>query len=85
MVNCLKEMVWRHVSKGRKNEYNYHYRTYFYDAPPLALNRVHLPLIEDGEKTPRVRNFTKSSDYIFRKELIDELKKQKNLLYDLAL
>lgn len=79
MVASLKEVVWRHISNGRNSEYNYHYRTYFYDAPPLALDRVHFPLTEKGDAAPRVKHFTKDPDYIFRKALIDELKKQKKL------
>lgn len=79
MVECLKEVVWRHMGNGRDAVYNYHYRTYFYDAPPLTLDRVHYPLVNDGEKNPRVLHFSKEPDVIFRLELIEELKKQKKL------
>lgn len=79
MVECLKEVVWRHIRNGRNSEYNYHYRTYFYDAPPLALDRVHFPLVEEGETTPRVKHFKDDPDYVFRNALINELKKQKKL------
>lgn len=67
------------MRNGRNADYNYHYRTYFYDAPPLTLDRVHYPLADQGEKTPRVLHFAKEPDVIFRLKLIEELKKQKKL------
>lgn len=79
MVNCLNEVVWRHIGSGRDRDFNYHYRTYFYDAPPLELDRVHFPLVEEGEQTPRVKHFARDPDVIFRNALLNELKKQKKL------
>lgn len=79
MVECLKLVVLQHLRNGYDSEYNRHYRTYFYDAPPLELDRVHLPLVLEGEQHPRVKNLKKEPKYLFRKGLIDELKKQKKL------
>lgn len=79
MVACLKEIVWRHINTGRNSELNYHYRTYFYDAPPLEMDRVHFPLVEPGKKTPAVKHFSKDPSVIFRKAVIEELKKTKKL------
>lgn len=81
MVDCLKEVVWRHIDGGTSKGASlyYHYRTYFYDAPPLEIDRVHYPLTNDGEATPRMKHFTKDPEVMFRKAVLEELKKQKKL------
>lgn len=79
MVECLQEVIWRHLKNGHGSEYNYHYRTYFYDAPPLAVDRAHFPLVEKGHTNQLVKVFSKDPNVIFRQNILEELKRQKKL------
>ncbi|MEZ2742677.1 NYN domain-containing protein [Paenalcaligenes hominis] len=79
MVECLKIVVRKHINNGHNREYNHHYRTYFYDAPPMAVDRAHYPLVEEGHVRQKVKVFNQDPEVIFRTALLEELKKQKKL------
>ena len=66
-------------SNFQKNSVNYHlYRTYFYDAPPLSV-KAHFPLKCAGESNRRIIDFAKSPVGSYRRNLLEQLKRQRKL------
>lgn len=75
-TTILAKLVTKHVANGGKHDNNALYRAFFYDSPPLDI-KVHYPLKIPGETNPRVLDFSKEPRTIFRKELFDEIRKQR--------
>lgn len=65
------EKVNNDSGKERKLEL---YRIYFYDCPPID-KQIKFPLPEQGQKTPKDKNFKLDESYKLRESLHKELKK----------
>ncbi len=75
-VQVLSECVRRHINSGGQDTYQHLYRVFYYDSPPIDI-KAHYPLVRDGERTPRVIDFSKEETSIYRNKVLDELKKQR--------
>ena len=80
----LVDLVWKIVKFHLEKKYGHHaerkplelYRIYYYDSPPLD-KQVKYPLCENGEKTPRDKNFKADPMYKLRDHFHKKLKENR--------
>lgn len=78
-VAILQKIVSKHLyNDSNGKHYNHLYRTFFYDSEPYA-KKGHYPLPAPGQQNPQAIDFGREPIAIFRKELLEELKKQRKL------
>lgn len=77
IIQVLNKVIRKHL-KGNNNDdhYQYLYRVFYYDAPPLDI-KAHYPIVEQGETNKRAIDFAKKESTIQRKLILEELKKQR--------
>jgi len=76
VVQILNSSIKKHLNSSSNGTYQHLYRVFYYDSPPLDI-KAHYPLIEPGETNKRVKDFSKDPKGKQRKEILDELKKQR--------
>lgn len=76
-IKVLNKITWNHLQNDKHCEY-YLYRIFYYDAEPLSI-KAHYPIPAPGETKGRGIDFSKDPRTIYRKEILDELKKQRKV------
>ncbi len=76
-VDVLQRLVTSHLTVDN-NGYQHLYRIFFYDALPLDI-KVHLPIKINNETNHRVIDFAKTDENLYRKSIIQQLKKQRKV------
>jgi len=75
VVQALNTVIRKHLNSNR-DTYQHLYRVFYYDAPPLDI-KAHYPLPENGETNRRSIDFSQQASTIQRKNILEELKKQR--------
>ena len=75
IIQALNSVIRKHLN-GSRDTYQHLYRVFYYDAPPLDI-KAHYPLPEAGETNKRSIDFSRKDSTIQRKNILEELKKQR--------
>lgn len=79
VVKILTSSVKKHISADNHYNKSHHYRTYFYDAPPLDI-KAHYPFpANPSDRHKQAVDFSRLPSTIHRQEILQELKKQRKV------